>query len=400
MTAQDYTRLKEDGYPPSAELPVRPLAEQRRSTFNKPQRADQRQAQRIARALGWFSVGLGLVEIAAPRAVARAIGLHPKSGGPQAKGLGRLSSAALASLPSLGVSHTPAGRDHLREVLSAFGVRELATGLAILSQPAAARWIWTRVFGDVVDLAFLALQSRRAEPRRLATAAGAVAGVAALDVYAARRLSEVRSPSRTLHADGSLRIVESIAIHRSPEDCYAAWRELTNLPHLMSHVESVQTTTDRLSHWKVTGPAGTDVEWDAEIVVDDPAQLLVWRSVPGSEIENEGSVRFQPGPRGLGTLLRVSLRYQPPAGTLGAFVATLFGEEPELQMRDDLRRFKQFLETGEILTTEGQPAGPPRGIRRGPLRIGHRRQTATTESREPEPGRSSWSPNPKRGNRK
>jgi uncharacterized membrane protein len=379
MTAQDLRAGETERGSPERARRAFPERRERRS-YRGPQSSEQRRAQRISRALGWFSVGLGLVEIGAPRAVTKAIGLGGHGYRPSAaNGLGKLSSAALSSLPALvGSRSTPSG-DHLRAALAFFGARELGNGLAILSQPAASRWLWTRVFGDFLDLAFLALQARQAEPKRLATAAAAVAGVTALDVYAARRLSDAHSPSRTLQPDGSIRIVESIAVRRPPEDCYSAWRELSNFPHIMSHVEAVETTNDRLSHWKVAGPGGTSVEWDAEIVADDPHQLLVWRSVPGSEIENEGSVRFQPGPKGRGTLLRVSLRYRPPAGTLGAFVATLFGEEPEIQVRDDLRRFKQFLETGEILTTEGQPVGPPRGILGAPLRAAQQLKAAAGE---------------------
>jgi uncharacterized membrane protein len=245
-------------------------------------------------------------------------------------------------------------------VLRLFGLREIGTGIGIFARPGDSRWLWGRVAGDLLDLAFLAFESSRGEPRRLAAAATAVAGVTAVDLYSALRLAEPHRPSRTLQKDGSIRIVDSVAVNRSPSDCYRAWRDLTNLPRIMSHIEEVRRTGERTSHWRVKGPAGTDVEWDAEITSDDPDQLIVWRSVAGSEMENDGSVRFQPGPRGRGTSLRVSLRYRPPAGTLGAFAAALFGEEPEQQIREDLRRFKQFLETGEVITTDGQPVGPPR----------------------------------------
>jgi uncharacterized membrane protein len=100
------------------------------------------------------------------------------------------------------------------------------------------------------------------------------------------------------------------------------------------------------------------VEWQAEVIADEPGRLLAWRSLPGSQVENMGSVRFEPAPGGRGTLLTVELEYRPPIGTLGRQIARLFGEEPDLQMKEDLRRFKQLIETGEIPTTHSQSAGP------------------------------------------
>jgi uncharacterized membrane protein len=333
-----------------------------------PPRTERHRAERLARALGWLSIGLGLAEIAAPRAVARAIGVGEGADGTdRLAGLRSLAREAREALP-LGRStpETLAERLSLdadrNALLRLFGLREIGTGLAIFAQPSTPRWLWARVLGDVLDLAFLAFQSPHADRRRLTTAATAVAGVTALDVLSAVKLGERHSPSRSLQPDGSVRIVESIAVNRSPSDCYAFWRNLPNLSRILGHLEEVEVTGERTSRWRAKAPAGTDVEWSSEITRDDPGQLIVWSSIAGSGIENDGSVRFQPGPKGRGTLVRVSLRYRPPAGAVGTLVAQLFGKEPEQQLRGDLRRFKQFLETGEVLTTEGQPAGLPRGV--------------------------------------
>jgi uncharacterized membrane protein len=125
----------------------------------------------------------------------------------------------------------------------------------------------------------------------------------------------------------------------------------------MKHVESVSVLDEKRSHWVVRGPAGSTVEWDAEIINDEPNALIAWRSLDNAEVDNAGSVRFVPGPEGRGTEVRVVLDYIPPAGRVGKWVARLFGEEPSQQIHEDLRRFKRLMETGEIPTIEGQPTG-------------------------------------------
>jgi uncharacterized membrane protein len=124
----------------------------------------------------------------------------------------------------------------------------------------------------------------------------------------------------------------------------------------MQHLEGVRAEGSR-SHWVACGPLGHRVEWDAEIITDSVNELIGWRSLPGSEVDTAGSVHFRELPEGRGTEVRVSLKYDPPAGKLGAAVARLFGASPQSQVREDLRRFKQFMETGEIPTTAGQPRG-------------------------------------------
>jgi uncharacterized membrane protein len=103
---------------------------------------------------------------------------------------------------------------------------------------------------------------------------------------------------------------------------------------------------------------GGSVEWDAEVTVDQPGELLAWHSVEGADVDNAGTVRFEPAPGRRGTIVRIDLQYSPPGGAAGALVAKLFGEEPSQQIDEDLRRFKWLIETGEIPTTVGQPSGP------------------------------------------
>lgn len=154
-----------------------------------------------------------------------------------------------------------------------------------------------------------------------------------------------------------IKVEKSVLINKSPEELYRFWRNFENLPRFMNHLESVKVNDDRHSHWVAKAPLGTTVEWDAEIINEKENELIAWRSLEGADVNNAGSVRFQPARGGRGTEVKVSLEYDPPAGVLGAAVAKLFGEEPNQQVEDDLRRFKQLMETGTIPTTEGQSSG-------------------------------------------
>lgn len=308
----------------------------------------RRGAERLAHSLGWFSVGLGLAEVCAPRQLARAIGLASP----------RPDWAAY--LPA---SVAPHDGEHAT-TLRLFGLREIGTGLAILTQRRPVGSLWARVAGDLLDLGMLGAAMRHAngDRRRLMTAAAAIAGVTALDVYAGQRLAARRRASRTVQADGAIRVVHAIAVNRAPEDCYASWRRLENAPRFMRHIAEVTVEDERHSQWRARGPAGMRLEWRAAITEDTPPSLIAWRSVEGSPIACEGSVRFQAGPQGRGTLVRATLRYDAPAGAIGDALAHLFGSAPDQQLREDLRRFKQLLEIGTITTTDGQPHGPRRGM--------------------------------------
>jgi uncharacterized membrane protein len=155
----------------------------------------------------------------------------------------------------------------------------------------------------------------------------------------------------------SIHIEEAVTIDRTPWDLYAFWRNFENLPSIMSHLESVRCEGDRRSHWVAKAPAvaGGKVEWDAEVINDEPNALIAWRSLPGADVDNAGSVRFIPSERG--TIVKVVIDYIPPAGKVGSWIASLFGEEPSQQIHEDLRRFKRSTEVGEVLTTKGQPRG-------------------------------------------
>lgn len=287
----------------------------------------RRRTDRLGQGLGWFSVGLGVSQLAAPRGLARMIGIRPD--------------------------------DSTRDVLLAIGVRELATGLGILRRRRPSGWLWARVGGDLIDLALLgvALGSRGADRNRVVAATVAVAGVTLLDAVAATW--ETRTPIVRGHGDRRIHVVKSITIGRPAEEVYRFWHDFENLPRFMKHLESVQVQDKRRSHWKARGPAGKSVEWDAEIIEDRPNELIAWRSLDSADVPNSGVVRFKRAPGGRGTEVRVDLRYDPPGGRAGAAIAKLFGAEPGQEVASSLRRLKQVIETGTVVHSDASiHAGP------------------------------------------
>ena len=189
---------------------------------------------------------------------------------------------------------------------------------------------------------------------RGALASASVAGVAALGVvFTARKKGAVRRGRRA----SPVRAKATTTIARPAEEVYRSWRSLESLPDFMDHLESVSDIDGRTSHWVAHGPAGTTVEWDAEIVEDVVGEVIAWRSVEGADVDNAGSLRFSPAPKGQGTEVTVELDYAAPGGALGSSMAKLLGEEPSQQLRDDLRRFKQVVETGEVVRSDGTAEG-------------------------------------------
>ena len=281
------------------------------------------QSERLARALGLFSVGLGLSQVLAPAAVTRAIGLEDT--------------------------------DRNRSTMRAFGFRETASGVGLLTHRRPATFAWGRVIGDVMDLAVLgrALRSPRSRHGRVKAATGAVLGVAVLDILAGQALSRADDgPVRRSTRPHRIRVRKAITVSTTPAEAYRLWRNLENLPRFMDHLEAVVVFDERRSHWKAKAPLGAAIEWDAEITADVPDELIAWQSVEGSGVPNQGRVRFVAAPGNRGVEVRVDLTYDPPGGAVGATIAKLFGEEPSLQVNGDLGRFKQMLEVGEVVHSD------------------------------------------------
>ncbi|MCF1510160.1 SRPBCC family protein [Streptomyces glomeratus] len=281
---------------------------------------------RLARALGWGSLALGGLQLAAPDTVRKLAGVDD-------------SRASRTLVPMA-------------------GVRELLHAGPLLVSREPAPWVWTRVAGDVMDLAVLgrALGSRSGG-RGLRTGAvtAAVAALTALDVYTAARGAGATAHRRD--EDNALEAHAAITINRPRAQVYRFWHDFSNLPRFMDHLESVEPRGQGRSHWRTRGPLKRTVEWDADIVEDRPGKLIAWQSVGRTAVENHGSVWFSDAPGGRGTELRVHLAYEPRAGRLGTAVAKLLGEHPDQQVHDDLRRLKQVLEAGEVVRSEGSPEG-------------------------------------------
>jgi len=300
-----------------------------------------RQSDSLARGLAWFSIALGVSELAMPDRVADLAGL-PRSSAP---------------------------------TLRVLGAREIGHGISILAAPGRPTPVWSRVAGDAIDLAVMlsAYRSEESDPDRLSLAIGAVSAVAALDVFCASRLSEgndgARDSSQGWMGRG-VRVEQVTTINRPIDEVFAFWKNFENFPRFMRHLESVEQLSGPLSRWRAKGPAGMTVEWEAEMLEAREHEWIAWRSLEGADVQNSGSVRFQRAPGARGTEVRVQLQYSPPAGALGKSIAWLFGEEPSQQIHEDLHRMKGLLETGEVPLSEGpglwraaRPASDPREIK-------------------------------------
>jgi len=269
--------------------------------------------------MGWFSLGLGTLQLLGPDAINR-----------------------LCGLPVGGVRRT---------TQRTIGVRELLAAGGLLTQSNRSAWMKARVAGDIADIALLT-KSLRSSTHRTRTGLGiaALVGVTAVDVIGARRrdIPNERTNMQTRAA---------ITINKSREEVYSLWRDFTNLPRFMQHLESVEAPDDRHSHLKAMGPANSTFEWDAVVTEDVPARKIAWKSEGKTPVPNSGTVEFTEAPAAQGTVVTVTLEVEMPAGSAGKAAAKLFGEDPSQQVRDDLRHFKQILETGEIVYSEANPAG-------------------------------------------
>jgi uncharacterized membrane protein len=280
------------------------------------------EAERVARGLGWLSIGLGLAQIAAPGRVARMIGVDDDEAN--------------------------------RNTMIAIGVRELASGVGILARERPAGPVLTRVGGDVMDLALLgrALRSEHAQRNRVAAATAAVVGVTILDVLTGRGLARDSGIRPAARRPRGIQVRKAITIDRPRDEVYRFWRNFENLPRFMQHLERVRVLDARRSRWIARTPAGASVEWTTELLEDQPNGLIVWRSVDGAAVPNTGSVQFTPASHG-GTAVLVELRYQPPGGRFAALVAKLFGDAPDIQVESDLRCLKQVLEPDPVPAGDG-----------------------------------------------
>jgi uncharacterized membrane protein len=273
----------------------------------------------LAGCFGWLSVGLGLAALLAPRKMGELTGLDDRQG-----------------------------------LVRMVGVRELASGVGLLTQSRKTPWLWSRVVGDAIDLALLASAHTGTERGRSRAigAAAVVAAIAAADVAASLRASK-----RAARVAPDLYLDRTIIVNKTPRECYDYWRDLRNIANFTQRLEKVTPIDDRRSHWIMNLPGGARLEWVAELTEDKPGERLRWRTADGAPFKLAGAVNFEPAPGGRGTFVTVGMHYHTPGGSIGAGLARFLGPDPFGEVRENLRHFKQLLETGEIPTTTGQPSG-------------------------------------------
>ena len=224
---------------------------------------------------------------------------------------------------------------------------------------------WASALGGAALTAYAIKQLKDRSPGgpALAAAGGALiyrGATGHCPVYAATGIDTAHGRDDTREALSGARgvnVEEVVTINASADTLYAFWRRFELLPQFMKHLVSVSQLDNRRSRWVAKAPAGRTVEWEAEIINDITGELISWHTVQGSDVVSAGSVRFKPSTGRRGTEVRVRLQYEPPAGKVGATVAWLLGHDPAAAIREDLRRFKQLMESGEVPTIEGQPRG-------------------------------------------
>jgi uncharacterized membrane protein len=190
-------------------------------------------------------------------------------------------------------------------------------------------------------LALLGLSRRSKSGVALAAAGGLLA----------YRGATLNAEDQEFHAESSF------AMNCSPEAAFQFWRNFENLPRFMRNLESVRVVDDRRSEWNAVGRFGKPIHWTAEIVDERPNEWLVWRSLPGSDIDCRGSVHFGTAVGGRGTVVTAALEYRPAFGAAGKTAAIMLGKDPQFMLREDLRRFKALMEAGEVPNVEGQVHG-------------------------------------------
>jgi uncharacterized membrane protein len=279
---------------------------------------------------------------------------------PAARSLGILSLALGAgALLMPGPVARMSGLQRHRRLLPLVGLRELAAGIGLLSSRNPTPWLWSRVVGDGMDLAVILsslLSPGNSRRTSAAVTAAVVAAITAVDARESLRSSHSNAASTTGAAPDAL-VSASVIVGKSPEECYEFWRDPTNMTRISPMIESVTVLDERTSHWHITSPLGNRIEWDSKVTGEVPGERISWRSVDGGGLYHAGVVRFERATGNRGTLVSTSVHFRVPGGPAGVGLAKLLGANPRSEVREDLRRFKQLLEAGEIPTTRGQPSG-------------------------------------------
>ncbi len=226
---------------------------------------------------------------------------------------------------------------------------------------------WWRLSAEAVALALLLRQTLNSRSRSRGYLAALTTAVAGAAVYDAVGTLRRRQPEPVY-------LRATITINRTVEEVYRYWRDFRNLAKFMDHLESVEESNG-VSVWQARGPGGIPVKWEATIVADKQNERIAWRSLEGAELPNYGQVTFVQAPAGRGTEVHVEMGFEPPFGPVGAGVAKLLSGIPEQQLQNDLRRFKQVLETGDVTKSDAS-------VHRGP----HPARPANNQQQKPAKG--------------
>ena len=211
---------------------------------------------------------------------------------------------------------------------------------------------WERAASVAAGAGLLWLGARNERGKNLATSAGVGLLARGLTgfcpVNAALGRGSGRSSTKVaLGGSRGVHVYESVVINRPAGELFRFWRDFSNLPRFMEHLESVRVLSPTRSIWTARAPVGMHVRWEAEVINEIEGELIGWQSTDNADVATAGSVRFVPAV-GQGTEIIVHLQYEPPAGRFGSLVASMFAEEPSQQIRADLRHLKEILETGEV----------------------------------------------------
>ena len=280
---------------------------------------------RSARFLGWFSLGLGAAEIAAPKALARILGTRPR--------------------PAL--------------TRTVYGLREVAVGAGILASQNPRPWVWARVAGDTLDLLTLAAirGNRRARPATVALALGSVAAVTALDLRTALALGRDdedggEDDGRGGVPAGAQTVRGSVVVDRPPDEVFWAWRDPVTVATMLSPFLEVRAESPDLAHLRLKTPAGGVAHWSWDVPDERPGDFMRFRSLPDSSVRNEGTATLHPVDGGRSTRLEVEGWYLAPGGRIGTAALSGFGTAPEAALDTVLARFKDLVESGVAPTSD------------------------------------------------
>jgi uncharacterized membrane protein len=276
----------------------------------------------VARNLGWFSLGLGLAQVLAPRQIARLTGVPDD--------------------------------EEAEAIMRLVGIREIGAGLAVLTPAKPTPGLWARVAGDAIDLALLsrALSSPRSDRGRVLFTIASILGITVVDATVSMRVTQEPDAYFEAKQARPIRATAAITINAPASEVYAWWAGFQRLPQFMQDAASVEMTGDGKSRWTFSAPGGVNVAWDIEVSESRPNEQIAWRTGEGAPFSATGRVRFRSAPRDQGTEVIFDAEVQPPGGELGKTVVGAMAQALGAKLGNDLRRLKQLIELGEVVRSD------------------------------------------------